>query len=287
MVRGRHLTATAVASSLFVALAAASAFAGGKAKQPSPPSPPAVGQVAMSVQPSETLVVAGGESKTLTLTNTGSITTKYFMAVGNFDVDANGGVRIDPPLTPSRSARQWLRVDPAETSLRPGQAAKVRIRAVPGRSARPGDHGAIVLFTTDVADQGTARLRGRIGVPMIVRVNGPLVRKVSIGRIQVRKSGKTRVIRARVFNNGNVSERFTRQRILIEIRRSGRTVARVASRTRLLLPGTNGDVVARYSGKVRGRVTIRVTLIPASPPEAGPRIATTPRAVVRSKTVQL
>jgi hypothetical protein len=240
----------------------------------------------MSVQPSETLVVPGGESRTLTLTNTGGITTKYFMSIGNFDVDTDGAVRIDPALTPSRSAKRWLRVEPENVTLKVGQSTKVRVRAVPSRLALPGDHGAIVLFVTDVARTGQARFRGRIGVPMIVRVRGQLVRKVSIGRIAVRKSGRSRVVALRVVNAGNVSERFTRQRISIEVRRGGRTIARLGARTRLFLPGTSGVISARYGGPVRGKVTIRVTLTQASGEEAGPGIASVPKPIVRNAAVR-
>lgn len=248
--------------------------------------PPAPGEIAMTVQPSETIVVSGGETKTLTLTNTGAVTTKYFMAIGNFDVDADGAVRINPPLTPSRSASEWLKIDPPEVNLRVGQSAKIRVRATPARSAAPGDHGAIALFVTDVANQGQARFRGRIGVPMIVRVKGPLVRSVAIGRIAVSRSGRARVIKVRVINNGNVSERFTRQRISIQLVRGGRTVGRLSSRTRLFLPGTRGDILARYTGPLRGRVTVRVTLTPAPPGEAGPGIAAVGKPVVKRATVR-
>lgn len=249
-------------------------------------SPPASGDIAMSVQPSETIVVSGGESKTITLTNTGAVPTKYFMAIGNFDIDPEGSVRINPPLTPSRSAADWLKIDPPEVSLGVGKSAKIRVRATPSRSASAGDHGAIALFVTDVANQGQARFRGRIGVPMIVRVRGPLVRKVAIGRISVSRSGKSRVVRVRVINNGNVSERFTRQRISIQLLRGGRTVARLTARTRLFLPGTRGDILGRYNGRLRGRVVVRVTLTPAAPPEAGPGIASVTRPIVRRATVR-
>lgn len=238
--------------------------------------------ISMSVRPSQTVIVPGGEDRTLTLTNTGSERTTYFTSVGDFDVSPVGLVRIDPPTLPSRSAKRWVRVQPAKVTLRPGESAPVRVRAEPSRIAAPGDHQAVVLFVSQETPSGDVRFRARIGVPLIVRVSGDLKREVRVGRVKVVRSGRNRVVLVSVNNLGNVAERFTPNRMAVEVLKGRKRVAKLRPATRLFLPGSSGFVLARYTGRARGVVTIRATFTPAAPQEAGPGIASTPSPIVRT-----
>jgi hypothetical protein len=171
-------------------------------------------------------------------------------------------------------------------TLKVGQSASIRVRATPSRFALTGDHGAILLFVTAPTKQGQLRFRGRIGVPIIVRVAGPLVRKLRVGRVTAVRSGRSRVVKVRLSNLGNVSERFTRDRMTFEVRRGKRLLARLRAGTRLILPGTSGVIAARYRGPARGPVTVRVKITPTPPQQAGPGIASAPRPIVRTATVR-
>jgi hypothetical protein len=242
--------------------------------------------LSLSVNPSGTVIVPGGTSRNLVLTNTGSREARYDISVGNYDISRDGQVTIDPPLTPGRSAKRWLTVTPRRVVLRSGESATLAVHATPSRVASPGDHHALVLILGSESREGTVRFRARIGVPMIVRVAGPLVRRLRVTRVTAVRSGRSRVIRVAVSNLGNVNERFTPQRGSFEILQRRRVVARLGVLTRSFLPGTSGFLVARYSGRVQGPVTIRARVIPAPVPEAGPGIATVPRPVVRTARVR-
>ncbi|TML15102.1 MAG: hypothetical protein E6G33_09100 [Actinobacteria bacterium] len=75
-----------------------------------------------------------------------------------------------------------------------------------------------------------------------------------------------------VANRGNVTEILQRERLTMILRRGRRIVARLEPAARELLARTSGLVQARYTGRVRGRITAVVEL------SYGPGLGTVRRA---------
>lgn len=256
----------------------ATAYAGALAAAPQDAA--AAAQISIAVSPAR-LVLEGADQKTLRLTNSGRSTARLDVGVGNYTISRNGHVQVDPRLEPGRSAKDWLVVGPKTLVLPPGTVREVLVRSRPSRNARPGDHHALLLVAGLVDRKAKLRVKVRVGVQILVRVGGPLTRRLRVGAITVRRSART--LRLRVRNDGNVTERFTRREIVIELRRGRRVLARLQPQERSFLPGTSGYVLFRYSSRLHGRVTAVARL--RSPPITG--AGDTPRARTRTRTLRL
>jgi hypothetical protein len=160
--------------------------------------------------------------------------------MGNYDLRPDGSVRVDPKLAPGRSARDWLSASPAKLQLGPGGRASVTISSRPARSATPGDHQALLLIATTpkASGPGGVAVRSQIGVGVIARIDGPIVRDVAVARPTLVRSGAKRAFRLRLTNRGNINERFARGQIRLELRRGGRVLARLTAGPHNVLPGT-------------------------------------------------
>ena len=97
-----------------------------------------------------------------------------------------------PAAVPARARRE-------EGSPRP---------AVPSRRAAPGDHPALVLLTTRPLGVKHVRVRLRVGVIVVLRVRGRIVRRLDARALTVRRSGALRLLELRLVNRGNVTERL-------------------------------------------------------------------------------
>ena len=85
----------------------------------------------------------------------------------------------------------------------------------------------------------------RIGVRVVVRVSGRVVRRLVVRGLSVHRS--TRVIDVRLENGGNVTETLPRGRIAVVLRtQSSRT--RLLARRRELLPRSRGVLSVTYRG---------------------------------------
>lgn len=260
------------------AVLVALSYAGALAAAPG--SAGAAGQVAISVSPAR-LVLAGSDRQTLQVVNSGRATARLDLGVGNYTIDRNGRVQVDPRLEPGRSAKDWLTVSPRTLVLAPGARRAVLVRSRPSRNARPGDHHALVLLSGLVDRNAKVRVRVRVGVQALVRVGGPLTRRLRVGTITLRRGA--RKIRLRVRNDGNVTEHFTSREAVVELLRGRRVVARLRPQERTLLPGTGGYILFRYGGRLHGSLTAVARLRP--PPIVGVR--TTPAARTRTRRLVL
>jgi hypothetical protein len=110
----------------------------------------------------------------------------------------------------------------------------------------------------------------RLGVVVLVRVTGPLVRKLDIGRLGVAKTKNTRVLNVGLTNAGNVNERLLQGQVTIALRRGGKTMAVVRAPARTLLPGDTDTVAVPYRGTLRGTFTAVVHVTPTAAALAGP-----------------
>jgi hypothetical protein len=128
---------------------------------------------------------------------------------------------------------------------------------VPAR-AEPGDHDALVLFTTRRRVADGLSVRVRMGVVVVVRAPGQIVRGVQARGLRVVGRGRARTLELALVNRGNVTESFARARAVVSLERGGRRLARVRGEARELRPRTRGVLQFRYRGSVTGRVIAQV-----------------------------
>ena len=159
---------------------------------------------------------------------------------------------------------------PKRIHVAPGAKRIVHLRAVPPRHAAPGDHPALLLLTTRPAGVRHVRVRLRVGVIVVLRVRGRIVRRLDARALTVRRRGVLRLLELRLVNRGNVTEQLAADGLRVALLRQGRRLATLRPRRRELLPHSAGIAVFTYRGRLRGAVLARVEL---RPPVRGPRRA--------------
>ena len=97
-------------------------------------------------------------------------------------------------------------------------------------------------------------MRLRLGVVVVVRAPGKIVRRVSAISLHVRRAGKARVLGLLLANRGTVTESVGGSCTLLWLHRSGRILARLRAVERRILSHTRGLVEFPYRGRLRGRV---------------------------------
>jgi hypothetical protein len=229
-----------------LALASASADASGA-------RPP----VALTASPSR-LELAGTSQATVRVTNGGASRVVLDVGEAGFALDLRGRPRVVAQRASPRSAASWLAFRPRRLVLRPGASGSVMVASkVPAR-AEPGDHDALVLFTTRRRVADGLSVRVRMGVVVIVRAPGEIVRGIQARGLRILRRGRARTLELSLVNRGNVTESFARTRALVSLERDGRRLARVRCEARELRPRTRGVLEFRYRGPVSGRVIARV-----------------------------
>lgn len=214
--------------------------------------------VALTAAPAR-LALEPSTEGAVTLRNLGAGRIVVRASAGNYAVDVRGRPRVVPRRAARRSAASWLAVSPRELTLGPGAAALVRVRAVVPRRAEPGDHSGLVLLATRSGQPGGVGVRMRVGIRVVVRVPGAVVRRLAVERVRVRRAPASRMLDVRLTNRGNVTELLTRAGVTVELVR-GRVLQRLAAAQRELLPGTSAVFSVRYRGTLRGRVLARVSI---------------------------
>jgi hypothetical protein len=204
---------------------------------------------ALSVSPVR-IRLTRAASRTITITNAGNASATVDARPAGFVLDRRGKPTIARDRQP---AAGWLRLQPPRVVLAPGGTAVVTVSSAAPAGALPGDHPALVLFTTQPPRTAGVAIRLRIGVVVLVRVAGRIVHRLELGSLRVRR----RVIELVVANRGNVAE-YARVRIVLL--RGGHVLARLGSAGRTVLPRSRGIERFRHPRRVRGWVTARVEL---------------------------
>ena len=206
-----------------------------------------VSAAAISVSPVR-VKLAAGASRTITITNAGHAAASVDARPAGFVLDTRG----KPTIARKRlAAAGWLHLQPRRVVLAPGAAAVVTVTSAAPAGALPGDHPALVLFTTQPPRATGVAIRMRIGVVAVVRVAGRVVHRLELGALRARH----RVLEAVVANRGNVVERT---RVRVVLLRSGHVLARLGSAEQTLLPHSQVIGRFRYSGRLQGWVRARV-----------------------------
>jgi hypothetical protein len=233
-----------------VAALAASAVAGAA-------GPP----VALIASPSH-VALKGSARAPLTVTNSGSAPVVVDVARAGFALDLHGR----PRAVSLQSS--WLAVGPRRLTLGPGATATVTVSAHVPRRARPGDHSELVLLTSRPPARKGLPVRLRLGVVVVVRAPGKVVRRVSAIRLGVRRAGKARVLDLLLANRGTTTEALGGRCPVLWLRRGSRVLARLRAAERRILPQSRGLVELVYRGRLRGRLRA----IPPPPRPGCPRI---------------
>jgi hypothetical protein len=228
-------------------------------------SPAEAPLVSVSATPAQ-IVIAGQGSRTIALTNRGAARIAVDVAAADFAFDAFGRTTIGRVAASRRSARTWLTVSPRRRVIRAGRTTLVHVTARTPRGAEPGDHHALVLLATRPVRRGVVALRTRVGVLVLVRVRGRIVRRLDVLGLRVRRHGRARLLELHIVNRGNVTERLVRRCVTMSLVSRGRVRTRLVAPPRDLLPRTSGRVVVTYVGRLRGpaRVVVRVRPLPAA-----------------------
>jgi len=199
------------------------------------------------------LALVGSAGQTIRVTNSGGDPVVVDVAPAGFALNLRGRPRIVPRT--AAAAASWLSIRPRRLRLEPGRAAFLAVSAALPPRAAPGDHAALVLLTTRPRRGAGLAIRMRIGIVVVVRVPGAIVRRLEVRQLRVRRQGARRLLELSVANRGNVSERLEPGRVRVTFLRRGRVVARLRAPERELLPRTAGIDEFRYRGPLRGWVT--------------------------------
>jgi hypothetical protein len=212
--------------------------------------------VALTAAPSRVALTGSGASA-IRVTNSGHRPVVVGARLAGFALDLRGRPRIVPSDGP-RTAERWLDIRPRRLQLRPGGSASVVLSARVPRRAEPGDHDALVLFTTQPQAAAGLAVRMRLGVVVVVRAPGRIVRRLALLALRPRPSGRGRVLELVAANRGNVTETLDRGRTLLSLRQGGKARGMLLPRPRDLRPRTRGVVEFPLPRHLKGWATARV-----------------------------
>jgi hypothetical protein len=205
--------------------------------------------------------IAGSGRAIVRVANPGTSPLVVEAARAGFSLDLRGRPKIVAHRR-GRTAASWLTMQPGRFVLAPGSSrALTVVSRLPAR-VEPGDHDALVLLTTRPRRSAAVAVRLRVGVVVVVRAPGRVVRRLALGGLRLRRARGARVLEVLVVNRGNVTESLTRRRVQISLLRGGTRKA-LATEPRDLRPRTNGVLAARYGAGERGWTTVRVEITAA------------------------
>jgi hypothetical protein len=127
--------------------------------------------------------------------------------------------------------------------------------------AEPGDHDALVLFTTRRRAADGLAVRVRMGVVVVVRAPGTVVHRLGLQGLRRVGSGRVRALELGLLNRGNVTEAVARGRVAVALERDGRRLARLTAESRSLRPGTRGVLRFPLPWRLIGSVLARVDVV--------------------------
>lgn len=213
--------------------------------------------VALTAWPAR-VVLDGTGRATVRIANSGTHSVVLDVRRAGFALDVRGRPRIVPRGGP-RTADAWISLRPGSLTLRPGKTAALTVAATVPPRAEPGDHDALVLVTSRPRRGAGVAVRMRIGIVVVVRAPGPVVRSLRLTRLRVLRSARRRLLELTIVNRGNVTETFPRGRIVVSLARGG-TRTDLRSPRRQLRPRSRGIVQFSYRGRLRGWTTVTVTI---------------------------
>jgi hypothetical protein len=204
------------------------------------------------------LILRGASSAAVTARNPGRRTLLVDASRAGFARSLRG----KPRVRPAGATAAWLRIRPRRIRIAPGAKGILHVRATPSRRTAAGDHAALVLLTTRPLGVRHVRVRLRVGVIVVLRMRGRIVRRLDARALAVRRHGAMRRLELRLVNRGNVTERLGGDGLRLSLLRGGRKLATLRPASRELLPHSAGIAVFAYRGLLRGDVLARIELRP-------------------------
>ena len=209
------------------------------------------------------LDLAGSTRAVVRVTNSGTKRALVDVSRAGFALDLRGRPRI-ARKGGARSASGWLTVRPAHFVLGPRATTSLAVESTLPNRAEPGDHDALVLLSTRPVRNARLAVRLRMGLVVVVRAPGTIVRRLELRGLRVARRARRRALELMVVNRGNVTESLERARAVVMAARSGRRVATLLADSRDLRPRTRGILEFRFRGRPHGLMAARV-LIYAEP----------------------
>ena len=200
------------------------------------------------------LILKGASGAAITVRNPGRRPLLVDVSRAGFTRSLHGKPRIEP----AGGTAAWLRLRPKRIRIAPRTKGVLHVRAVPSRRAVPGDHPALVLLTTRPLGVRHVRVRLRVGVIVVLRAHGKIVRRLDARALTVTRQRTGCLLAVRLLNRGNVTEELGRDGPRLSLLRAGRVFASLRPQRRELLPHSTGIAVFSYRGRVRGPVVARI-----------------------------
>jgi len=211
--------------------------------------------LALTATPTRVLL-SGSQRATVAVANPGKSLVVVDVGRAGFLLDRRGRPHIAPRDVP-RAAASWLTILPTHVVVPPGTRRTLTVTSRPPRRAEPGDHDALVLLTTRPRRGAGVAVRMRIGVVVVVRAPGKVVRRVVLGPLRVRRVTRRRMLEVLLVNRGNVTESLRRGSVRVTLTRGNvRTTIRAGARD--LRPRTSGVVLLPIRRGVGGWFSARV-----------------------------
>ena len=217
--------------------------------------------VALTATPAR-VALAGTARTAVRVTNAGTKPVVVDVARAGFALTLRGRPRI--VSRGSRSAASWLKLRPRRLALPARTSTSLLVSARVPLHAEPGDHDALVLLTTRAAAAARVAVRGRLGVVVVVRAPGAVVRRLELRRLWATRRGGRRLLELRVGNRGNVTETLAQVHVTIRRRRTARRLATLVAARREVRPHTQGILDFHLRPRLRGAATAQV-VVPARP----------------------
>jgi hypothetical protein len=202
------------------------------------------------------VALAGSGQATIRVANPGKSPLVVDVERAGFALDLRGRPKVVPRMG---GAASWLRVRPGRLVLPAGASRWLTVVSRLPVRAEPGDHDAVVLLTTRPRLRAAVGVRMRIGIVVVVRAPGQVVRRLVVRGARVRRARGKRVVELVVVNRGNVTETLDHRRVRVALTQRGATL-RLRAEARELRPRTRGLVELPYRGRLSGLVTARVAI---------------------------
>jgi len=217
--------------------------------------------LALTAAPAHVALIGAARAE-VTVTNPGRSAVVVDVRRAGFSLGLRGRPRVVPGKG-ARAATSWLTVAPRRFVLVPGAKRSLTVTSRLPHRVEPGDHDALVLLSTRPLRDGGVAMRVRIGVVVVVRAPGPIVRRLVVRDLRVVRARRARVLELRLANRGNVTESLARRVVRVSLRRGALDLG-LRANGRTIRPRTEGVVQIACPRFLRGWLTATVR-IPSEP----------------------
>lgn len=225
------------------------------------PSFPWAAQVSISVSPIRVEHwVKQGEKGTdmILVTNDGKAPTRLKVSIADFTITSDGNPQFIKPDGNPQSCAQWIRINPVDFRIGPGQTREVRYTIAVPRDAEDGGYRAAIIFETvpDVAPGDKMKrvfLKGRI-VTIIYEVVGKPVPQGHVSSLRAERKQEGIDFVLSLQNIGKVHYR-TKGKVTVKDEQ-GKKAFEMEIPDVPVLPGSEREVRISYDKPiVRGKYT--------------------------------